>query len=367
MHWKHSFRWTWNSEAHGAQHTRDILRMAFTGWSSLSRQRPAVAAVVGLAAAGSIFYVVYTYQTLYDPPQTFITPTLRRSNAVRRRRHQFGTDAATHTDLIGGEDQTQDQEDNNSSDGDQSSVEAEDAATEVSFNEDVDGQKLKELMFAIAKHRAQKEGIVHRGVTCDNCQRAPIIGIRYHCTNCADFDLCEDCEATDCHLKTHVFYKVKIPAPWGGKQPLPVWYPGKPRQLPDVLPSALKKDLEKSTGISGNKLDGWYQQFSCLANTSWSEDPDSLNMAIDRQAFNRCFVPQHSIRRTPEPSLIHDRLFASYDRDRNGLISFRSFVSTQCDVLSDDYVVLPLLSRRNRANACLEDSCTTHLQRCRFR
>ena len=35
---------------------------------------------------------------------------------------------------------------------------------------------------------------VHTGVTCDNCEMYPIIGKRYKCMTCSDYDLCESCE-----------------------------------------------------------------------------------------------------------------------------------------------------------------------------
>ena len=34
---------------------------------------------------------------------------------------------------------------------------------------------------------------VHRGVRCDGCGMLPIIGPRYKCKDCQDFDLCHQC------------------------------------------------------------------------------------------------------------------------------------------------------------------------------
>lgn len=308
--------------------------MLTSGWSSISRNRAVLAAIFGLGAASGIYYILYTTSLLHDGSDTGSDGRLHRSNAIRRRRTR------------GNSQRDPDLDDDASTDTQplhhiarQPLATADDAATEISaLVEDEEGQNFKQLMFAIAKHRSQNEGIIHRGVTCDNCNRAPIIGVRYHCSNCADFDLCEDCEATDCHIKTHVFYKVKIPAPWGGKQPLPLWYPGKPREMPDQLPKVLRKELEVATGFNGNKLDGWYQQFTTLANSRWPDDPDHIAMAIDRQAFNRCFVPQQSERIVQAPNLVYDRLFAAYDSDKDGLIGFRAFVMTNCDIQSNDMV-----------------------------
>ncbi|KAF9993734.1 hypothetical protein BGZ80_001745 [Entomortierella chlamydospora] len=52
---------------------------------------------------------------------------------------------------------------------------------------------------------------VHPGVICDGCNNG-IVGIRYKCGNCADFDLCGNCEASSYdHDPFHVFIKIRKP------------------------------------------------------------------------------------------------------------------------------------------------------------
>lgn len=190
-----------------------------------------------------------------------------------------------------------------------------------------EGQNLLNLLYHIAEDQARRDGYIHRGVTCNSCGAMPIQGIRYRCANCIDYDLCETCEALQVHIKTHLFYKVRIPAPFLGnpRQSQPVWYPGKPSMLPRSLPRNLAKRLMKETNFENTELDALWDQFRCLANYEWPDDPNKLCMAIDRKTFDRCFVPNTSIR-PPPPSLIYDRMFAFYDTNGDDLIGFEEFL-----------------------------------------
>lgn len=41
--------------------------------------------------------------------------------------------------------------------------------------------------------------VVHYGVTCDNCLMCPMVGFRYKCLVCVNYDLCENCEMKHYH------------------------------------------------------------------------------------------------------------------------------------------------------------------------
>lgn len=57
--------------------------------------------------------------------------------------------------------------------------------------------------------RPEGEGPVHVGVTCDGCEGA-VIGIRYKCCICPDYDLCQSCEAKGLHTE-HDMFKIIQP------------------------------------------------------------------------------------------------------------------------------------------------------------
>ncbi|KKY25202.1 putative ef hand domain protein [Phaeomoniella chlamydospora] len=189
-------------------------------------------------------------------------------------------------------------------------------------------QGLQNLVYNIAKEQAVRESYIHRGVSCNSCGMLPIKGIRYRCANCNDYDLCEDCEAAQVHTKTHLFFKVRIPAPFlgNGRPALPVWYPGKPNQMVRNVPKHLATRLREENDLESQDIDALWDQFSCLAATEWAEDPNNLGFAVDRKTFDRCFVPSTSSR-PPPPNLLYDRMFAYYDTNHDGLIGFEEFIS----------------------------------------
>eukprot|EP00455_Lapot_gusevi_P005329 TRINITY_DN1226_c0_g1_i1.p1 TRINITY_DN1226_c0_g1~~TRINITY_DN1226_c0_g1_i1.p1 ORF type:complete len:212 (+),score=62.67 TRINITY_DN1226_c0_g1_i1:33-638(+) len=51
------------------------------------------------------------------------------------------------------------------------------------------------------------------GVGCNICPVFPIVGIRYKCSVCPDFDLCAACESAQAHPSDHGLYKIRVPIP----------------------------------------------------------------------------------------------------------------------------------------------------------
>jgi Ca2+-binding EF-hand superfamily protein len=191
---------------------------------------------------------------------------------------------------------------------------------------DTEGQNLKQLLYYIAEEQSKQEGYVHRGVSCNACDTRPLRGTRWRCANCPDFDLCTDCHSVGMHSKTHVFYEIKIPAPFvQPRQPLPVAYPGKPHLMPRSLPAEVCKRLVSETEYEKHEVEGLYDQFTCIANYRWPSDPDKLGAAIDRQTFEAALFPVTSLN-PPRPNLIYDRIFALYDSNADGLVGFGEFI-----------------------------------------
>jgi len=62
---------------------------------------------------------------------------------------------------------------------------------------------------AINKPRIQVSEPIKHNALCDHCDRV-IVGVRYKCSSCDDFDLCETCEELDnIHERSHLFLKIK--------------------------------------------------------------------------------------------------------------------------------------------------------------
>ncbi|KAF2985227.1 hypothetical protein EK904_007541 [Melospiza melodia maxima] len=55
------------------------------------------------------------------------------------------------------------------------------------------------------------QSIKHDGTMCDTCRQQPIIGIRWKCAECTNYDLCTVCYHGDKHHLRHRFYRITTP------------------------------------------------------------------------------------------------------------------------------------------------------------
>ncbi len=62
------------------------------------------------------------------------------------------------------------------------------------------------LKDSIDRHPAQ-QFVEHKGIKCNGCNITPIIGIRYKCVICKDFDYCSSCENECVH--DHPMLKIR--------------------------------------------------------------------------------------------------------------------------------------------------------------
>lgn len=74
-------------------------------------------------------------------------------------------------------------------------------------------QESLRLLFFLAENSTSNSSFVHHGVSCNSCKLSPIRGIRYHCTECPDIDICNMCEVNKRHSKFHTLVKISIPIP----------------------------------------------------------------------------------------------------------------------------------------------------------
>ncbi|OMJ82411.1 hypothetical protein SteCoe_16885 [Stentor coeruleus] len=101
-----------------------------------------------------------------------------------------------------------------------------------------------------AKTQDNFEPVVHQNIICDECNVGPIIGIRYKCTVCHDFDLCQSCEDTSNHM--HPLVKIRVPmktgaapmcGPFGGQSFGP--HPFRFGNMKEFLAGPIKEIIKK--------------------------------------------------------------------------------------------------------------------------
>ncbi|KAK4147818.1 uncharacterized protein C8A04DRAFT_33917 [Dichotomopilus funicola] len=312
--------------------------------STLTRQRLGVA-IFSLAATATLGYICYRASnpsvSLPEPPPD---RRLHRSNAIRHRRRSLPDVAQHHDEREPSEASTTSVESNADENVDVNTVRPPNDAETVADDHVMDdnwyddsanerfavqqraGQNIVTLLFRVSEDNARRNAYVHRGCLCNGCGITPIRGIRYRCANCTDFDLCETCESQGLHIKTHIFYKIKVPVPRLGSRPLqPVWYPGDPDNCLRLLPKTLMAQMSKETGFERPELEALWEQWTFMASTEWREDPDELGIAMDRKTFERYLVPSGGYRHI-SPNLLHDRMFAFYDDNNDDLIGFSEFL-----------------------------------------
>lgn len=192
-------------------------------------------------------------------------------------------------------------------------------------------QEILSLLYLIAEDQAKRTGYIHRGVSCNTCGMSPIKGVRYHCSECADVDLCQKCETAKRHNRTHILLKIKVPIPLM-KSPRWIRKTFRPAASvangPDVV-KPLSEDLEIriswKLNMSLKEVEIAYERFMMYADTviETSDVPYAITCGTLRQVL----AP-----RDPD-SLIAERMACMYDQMDDGVVRFESFVDVLDNIL----------------------------------
>lgn len=76
---------------------------------------------------------------------------------------------------------------------------------------------MKQGIFGTSQQPVQE--VSHLGIRCDNCEVCPVVGKRYKCSTCPNYDLCSRCMdlhdkgATGSHVSGYIFYRLPNPVP----------------------------------------------------------------------------------------------------------------------------------------------------------
>ena len=82
----------------------------------------------------------------------------------------------------------------------------------ISQNEENELSKLnnnQKIIMSNIKKNNEKQ--IHYGISCDNCHCQNIIGPRFKCSICENYNLCSNCEEISKHDINHIFIKIKKP------------------------------------------------------------------------------------------------------------------------------------------------------------
>lgn len=150
----------------------------------------------------------------------------------------------------------------------------------------------------------------------------PIQGIRYKCVNCADYDLCSNCEAQRVHQRDHLFLKIYEPLPPPADSNarlthslLPVLYPQqqqpRPRPKPEIRYMTLM--MFPSSGRRG------------FAPIQYPKD----SPPIDRETLKKMLERENELRLTPA-------MQQKFDENHNDNQAFgKIMLSLQTQVLQE--------------------------------
>ena len=72
-------------------------------------------------------------------------------------------------------------------------------------------EKAKKSQVSSQNSMFSSTNVIHANLTCDGCKMYPIVGNRYKCTICENFDYCDLCEEKFAEIHNHPFLKIRKP------------------------------------------------------------------------------------------------------------------------------------------------------------
>jgi len=110
-------------------------------------------------------------------------------------------------------------------------------------------EEFKELYKFIDNHfNGLSKSLIHEGIKCEKCFDEPIIGYRYKCTICNDYNLCEKCEEKNLDSEEHPHYFIKIGKEY--KEGDEITY-----NIPDIINNNLNNNNNNINNINEIKND----------------------------------------------------------------------------------------------------------------
>jgi Ca2+-binding EF-hand superfamily protein len=187
-----------------------------------------------------------------------------------------------------------------------------------------DTQEILSLLYLIAEDQSKRTGYIHRGVSCNFCGATPIKGARYHCSECADVDLCQSCETAQRHDPMHSLLKIKVPIPvmksprWIRKSWRPSACINSRLPLLDKLPDQWLYLTAPGGQFDVYELEALHAQFRTLVDVELANDAIPYGISqntLQQIIFGKC-----------NNSLVANRVVQVCDRDQDGIISFAEFL-----------------------------------------
>lgn len=202
------------------------------------------------------------------------------------------------------------------------------------------------VLFSIAKEKADYDSIVHHGVSCNECGLSPIRGIRWHCANCVDCDLCDTCEMANTHPITHDLIRITIPVPlmksprWRWKQRLPAKSVHRNFSMPTKVDIDTVIALNEKYSLTQTEVNRIYKAYAPLFNYRKKQSDGTTLYGITKDVWTSHMFC------TPPAADLATFVFSFYDQDGDGLISVLELIQVHILFSHDDrYAVIRRLFR----------------------